>query len=148
MLSGMEWQWKHAGLERHRGLFSILTLLSEENWDCNPLKVLFHADKVTTDFWAKASQWQSKHREQNQRERLPAPFFCLKFSACGWNPWQSLANKVLVKGGRRFFFYFHVGEGVNESRKKRKLFNLSNEKQQVDCWVEEDLEIVGSTALI
>lgn len=53
---------------------------------------------------------------------------------------------MLVKGGRRSFF--PVWEGVNESREKRKLFRLSDEKQQVDCRLEEDLEIFGSEALI
>lgn len=136
MLNGMDLQWKHAGLERHWDFFSISTLMlpSEENWDCNPLKVIFHAEKQTADFCANGSQWQSKHREQDRRERLPTTsFFLFEFLCMRPKALAELGKYDAVKG--RVKVSFHVWEGVYESRERRNLFSQRDGNQQVNFGV-------------
>lgn len=86
-----------------------------------------------------AEETQGAEPERNTANNFffpPFEFLCMWMKALA-----ELGKYCACK--RRAEVFSHVWEGVNEGREKRKLFRLSDEKQQVNCGVEEDLEIFG-----
>lgn len=79
MLNGMEWQWKHAGLERHWDLFSIFDFAVRGKLRLQPLKSNFPC-RETNDRFLSKSQSMAEWTQGEEPERKTANNYFFFFS--------------------------------------------------------------------